>query len=313
MTEQEASVPDVSGDVSDEQFEKYFAEGEKEDTSVNEVKEVKSEGKPSLEDNKSQVEEKKSPKEEKFVPYDALHEERMRRKERDQEVHQLRQSNEQLNQNFQRMLDRINQQNQPKPPSFEEDPLSALRYENNLIKQHLQQEHLSNQQRQQHEQQQDHIYQRQQQFIGRYQNDALEYAQSKAPDFKEAYAFLNNSYLKELTESGFTREEASRLLVENETAIVGKAYQIGINPAERMYNLAKLRGYQNDSNNSKKVEQKLNQLEKGVKESRSLNAPGGKSEGGPLTLEQLSHLSDDELDEFVRDPKKWDKLMNANR
>jgi hypothetical protein len=317
MENQVASTQDVKMEITDEQVDKFFQNGGQED--VSEVKEdIKSDQKEVTKEesqNKESEEKADTPEKQFEKNYKAaMHEERERRKELQKRIDEINQRNATLEQNFQRVMEKIYQQQQPqvKEPTFEEDPINALNYEQQRIKEFLRRQY------QEEERQRQLIqYQSQQQaLVNRYHNDAYSFMAKDAPDFKEAYQYLVQNRLQEYKEAGYTDAQAQQLLVDDEFAITVKAYEDGANPAERMYKLAKLRGYKATPANVtqeqkapeiKNLEQKLDQLEKGVNASKSLSNVGGKSEKG-LSLEEISHMSDDELDELMKDQKAWKKL-----
>ena len=320
MTEQNASVADVTAEVqNDEEFDNLFKENVEEvaEEQTTPAKEQPAEDKTAEVQNVQDTPKpQESQQKEKFVPYEAMHEERMRRKEIQQELQEIRNRNQSLEQNFQRVMERVNQSQQPRPPTFDEDPLNALRFENERIKQHLHQQQLIEQRRAEEA----NFFSRQQQFVNRYQQDAMDFAAANAPDFKEAYNFLTQSRLNEYKEAGYSSQQANQLLIEDEMAIASKAYSDQVNPAERIYKLAKARGYKQappeqkpEDKKLENIEQKLDQIEKGVKASKTLNNVGGKRDFSQMTLDQVSQLSEDELDEFVSNKKQWDKFISSGR
>jgi hypothetical protein len=104
-----------------------------------------------------------------------------------------------------------------------------------------------------------------------------------------------------------------QLMLQDETAIVARAFQDGVNPAERIYAIAKSRGYKAAeeesplaSNENKQIMDKLDQLDKGIKNSRSLgNISGSAPTSQSLTLEKLAMMDDDDFD------RNWNKVMKA--
>lgn len=285
---EEAAESNVVESVSDEQVNEYFeSEGEHlepvEDTPEQE--------------QQAPAEESQEEKKDRFVPHEALHAERMKRKELQSRLEQQAQKVSQMEQNWQRLAESYQRQQQPQPPSFDEDPLEALRHDTEQVKQYINQQHQTEQQRQQAYEMQN----RQQQFINSYQESAQEFAKT-TPEFKDAYSFLSESRIKEYVEAGYSHAQANQLLIEDEMAIAAKAFQDGVNPAERMYKLAKVRGYQ-----GKPQAQNLNAINKGMKMSKSLNGAGGNSANG-ISLDTIAHMSQKELDAFVANPKSWDTL-----
>lgn len=242
-------------------------------------------------------------------------EERIRRKEIQKQIDQIANENKQLKDTFNRIMKKAQEQaeleSMPKPPSYEENPIEALRFENEQLKKKVGTIEQTNQQRDQQAQQQYEMAQRQEQFISTYRAKADEFKQSQ-PDFGSAYDYLLKSREAEYQAAGYSQEQVVQLLHEDEAAIVATALQQGANPAQRLYEIAKLRGYKqtaNIPNNAqdkiKANNEKIATLQRGLQASRSINN-GGVNAKDNLTLEDVAEMSDDELDKV-----DWDKLMRS--
>jgi len=240
-------------------------------------------------------------------------EERIRRKEVQKQIETLNVENKKLKDTFDRILQKAQEQaeleNQPKPPSYDENPLEALRYENEQLKKKVGTIEQTQTQRQQQEQQNYEMQQRQDQFIGTYKAKADEFSKT-TPDFKDAYNYLLTSREAEYKAAGYSAEQVNQLLVEDEAAIVATALGQNANPAQRLYEIAKLRGYKQTSNinGQDKIQannEKIANLERGLRASKSVNN-GGMSAKDHLTLEDVAEMSDDELDKV-----DWHKLMRS--
>lgn len=296
MSEQEASVADVTADVevSDGEFEEYFKSGGKDDeVEPEKEQEAKAESSPEPEKKEAQSQSKKDEIERNYKA--AMREEREKRKATDQKL-------EQLNQAFNRVIDQTKwqqmqamQAQQQREPSFEEDPLNSLNLRQSKLEQALSHQYQLEQRRQQEE----HLINRQTQFINTYKAHAEDYAQ-KNPEFTEAYNFLNKHRLEEHLAAGYTRDAANQILNEEEMAIVANAFKEGVNPAERIFKIAQMRGFKQAT---KTNDQKINQLERGMNASKSLSSPGGKTDKG-LTLEDVAAMNDEEFAKV-----DWKKLM----
>lgn len=306
---------DVSADLDDEVVDNYFESGGTAEVSnVPEEMPITNEAQPQEQDTaeQEQANETQQKAADKVVPYGALHEERERRKELQQQLREQQERTSRLEQTFQKVIERTQQPQQQQGPSFEEDPVEALRQEQEHIKQALRQQYQSEAQRQQ----QSEMQYKQQVFVERYKDSANAYAQEN-PEFSNAYQHLVQSRLAEYTAAGYSVQQANQLLIEDEMAIVAKAYTDGVNPAERIYALSKVRGYQTPASNQNNFQQqkteqalqdnarKIAQLEKGMAASKSLSNAGGKTENS-FSLESLAAMDDDELDNFL--DKGWNKL-----
>lgn len=202
---------------------------------------------------------------------------------------------------FERIVEAQQQQEAPKIPTFEEDPLESLRHEAQQAKKELEALKTDKANERQYLEQQHAM----QQFKAAWQQKAQEYAETN-PDFSDAYNYALTSRMKEYEAVGYSKQEAMNLANEDEVAIVAKAFQNDINPAERIYELAKMRGYQRkESAPVTNNKQKFDTLEKGVKASKSI-ASGGVSTPSKLTLEDVASMSDEEFSKF-----DWNKLSKV--
>jgi hypothetical protein len=293
---------DVSADnISDAQVDKFFESGgELEATETTQAEDTQQV------DTKEDVTAEQQAKPDKTVPYGAMHEERERRKELARENQELRERTTKLETTFQKLMERV-QQPQEQAPSYDEDPLGALKYENDKIKQHLQYQNQIEQERQQKQQ----FNQQEQQFVNAYRQAAGQFAKQNT-DFADAYKHLVQSRYEEHLAAGYDDNTANRLIEEDEKAIAAKAFQDGVNPAERIYKLAQIRGYQKSTpatqQQAEKNVEKLEKLEKGMNASKSLSNVSGKTAKTEVTLAQVADMNDDEMSEFLND-KNWKKLM----
>jgi hypothetical protein len=245
----------------------------------------------------SSVEQKPEPKQEpsRTVPHQALHEERLKRKEAEQRA-------QRLEERFNQLLDRMTQGQQAKPPSVDEDPVGVVRTHEEKLRQLEEQ----NRQQQLQAQQQNQF----RAFMQRYTASANEFSLKQA-DFSQAHQYWLNNLAEELKEAGWTDPvEINDQLARMEAQIVSKAFSDDVNPAQRIYNIAKRRGYSSKPKpEEQKAEEKIATLQKGANAARSLSAASG-NQSPPLTLEALAEMDDEDFD------RNWDKVMkqaNARR
>lgn len=317
-----ALTADVTADISDEKVDKFFESGGNVDiegqanneVSRNDTNQTDPTQNQAIDNSQAQTAktEEAAKTDDKQTEFErnykaAMHEERERRKELQRQLDEQRNQSAQMQNVLNKILERANQQQQPQAPDFNADPIEALRHNQETLARALEQQHMTLAQRQQIEQQQ----LQKQQFINQYSHSAKEYA-NEVKDFGDAYKYLNDSRLKEYLEAGYTQQQANELLESDELAIVAKAYQDGVNPASRIYNLAKLRGYQFKQQQAQaqtqSADKKLETLEKGMQASKSLNNLSGQGEK-QVTLEALAQMSNDELDEFLDNNKNWNKVL----
>lgn len=249
-----------------------------------ETGEVKEEAKSEIETVGEEKEEVKEDvkKEKKFVPLEALHEEREKRKE-------LKERLDRQEQRFQEIVEKLKPKEEAPEFDNEED---RFRYEQKVLSNEVQQHRKFIEQQNQASQQQ----QREQAVLQTYAQKAKEFAAETA-DFSEAYNFMYQSRQAELIAAGYPVAGDSRrglvpldeYLKREEMSVAYLALQDEVNPAERVYNMAKARGY------VKKAETKtLENIEKGIKANKTLSGATGSSPKG-LTLEALADMDDEEF------------------
>lgn len=193
---------------------------------------------------------------------------------------------------------------------YEDDPIEYLRANQEKLAQAQAQQATERQQQQQQVQQQ----QAQQGLVNQYHQSASAYKETN-PEFGEAYTFLMEGRMEEHQAAGYSREEASYLLHEDEMAIVAKAMNEGANPAERIHQLAKVRGFAQQAPVQKTPAQnttkKLDTIERGMKKNMSIgSAQVGDSPNG-VTLEQFANKAANMSDADFN--ASWDKLVKGGR
>lgn len=134
-----------------------------------------------------------------------------------------------------------------------------------------------------------------------YRASAVEFAR-EAPDFEQAYRFLEQSRINEYMALGYSPQEASHLLQEDERALAAKSFKERANPAERIYAAAKARGF-----NALKEESKLEKVSKGMQNGKSLPRAGGKNLEKGFDLSRIDEMSDAEFDKFFNQMKHESK------
>lgn len=292
-------------DLTEQQVDKFFESGGEldllEDNSSTDEEPIKVEREEVKEE--APVEQKEV-KKERMVPYDSLHEERMKRQELAKKLNEGEQKISTLEQNFQRVLSTLNKAKEEAAPRFEDDPIEFLKHKNQLLEEKISKLSERDEKFEQTNKQNSSY----QNFINKYREDANQYAEN-VPDFMEAYKFAQAERIKEYKELGYNTSQANQMLLEDELMIANKAYEDGVNPAERLYKYAKFKGYQgkqtkNDNSNLSK----LQKMERSVNENISLSNVQGKVSKPEMTLEEISHLDDDQLEEFISNDKNWQKL-----
>jgi hypothetical protein len=235
----------------------------------------------------------------KQVPLAALHEARQIQKElREQakkaqdEARFAREKAEKMEQTFQSFLAERTKEAAPK---YEEDPLGALKYENDQLKKQVEEVN-TGVKKTQDEWQRTQQYQS---FAQHVQSQEASYKQ-QAQDYDQAIAYLKDVRLQDYADLGYTQEDATAALQNEILGLAQAAVQKGKNAADVAYKMAQRYGYK-----AKTSDSKLETLAKGQEASKSL--AGGKADVA-LTLDALSQLDDEQLNALIKDDAAWRKL-----
>jgi hypothetical protein len=233
----------------------------------------------------------------RFVPHQALHSERQRRKSVETELQATR---ERLARGDERLavLNEILGKEEPAArasaagveqeidPSV--DPLGALTQAYAKIKA------LESKVNETASQQQERENSRA--MLSAYQNDAARFVREK-PEFQHAYSYLFEGRHRELEAMGMTDQaERNRFIANEERQIVSSAIQGRRSPAQMLYNLAVARGFshapaapqQNDA-------QRLEHLAKAQRVAGSSLSSAGGTSGEGLTPAALANMSEEEF------------------
>lgn len=292
MSETTAPVEENAGsDISEDSYEKYFeSEGEAAPEESESEIQAEEQSEPQSESESEEVDETKKAATNEQVPLSSFIKEKQRRKEMSKKMERMEEA-------FQQVLGRIEQKNQPAPPSYEEDPIGSLAHNQQAIQQQV----LLQQQEIQNRNQQDQNRQVLENLVGQYHTSANEF-QKQHQDFGDAYKFLVDSKLGEYTTIGMSPNDARMRLQSEELGVVQMAMEEGKNPAELIYSLARSRGFAPATQED--MTSKLKTIEKGMKSNKSLSNTGGKTKSN-VTLEQLADMDSDDPD-FDR---YWSELI----
>ena len=184
----------------------------------------------------------------RYVSHAAMHAERSRRQQVEQQLEQLRREREQdrltAAQETARLAERVellNQVLQPakpaeaKPPTPEEDVIAYIKH----IGQRVEELQGRTTEVQQQTTQQQIFVETRNNFAA----DARNFAQ-QTPDFAGAYQHLITSRDLELQHYGITDpHERARIINQDEFKIVRTAIESGVSPAQRVYQMARARGW----------------------------------------------------------------------
>ena len=245
--------------------------------------------------------EKTEQQEETKVPYSALHEERMLRKEATQELRQVREKVESL----QSLRDELTELRNSKKveedqASYEEDPIGHLREQQEQMQAKMT-AHETNAQQQQAQ------LQEVQQLQSTINTQVNEFVKDN-PDYDQALSFMTERRMQDLTSLGITDPVQQQQIINTEAwNIAQTALQNNKNPAEVVYSMANSWGYQKAAGQAGKteLEQKVDTINKGQQEAQTLSDAGGAPDSTGLSLADIESMSDEDFD------KLWDKLENG--
>lgn len=175
------------------------------------------------------------------VPLAELLKERAARKEAAQETQRLREMMEAGNRRLEELAQLVQQRNAPAapPPDINTDPVAHFQHETSALRKTVEQLTAERQQEAQRQQQS----MAEQELVFRYNKSGAEFTQKQA-DFPTAYEHFKESVMREAVLSGATEMQAVQHLIETEKRLAIAAFRDNDNPAARIYEIAKTRGYQ---------------------------------------------------------------------
>lgn len=191
------------------------------------------------------------------------------------------------------------QQVAPKPepveiiPDSEVDPIGYQQYEINKLKESNKQ--LNDYLASQHKTAQQQAAK--QAFLQTYKQSAQQFA-AQTPDFNDAYNYIVEARTREFVAAGYTKAEADALVVEDEMAIASRAFNDKVNPAQRVYDLAKARGYTNQKAPIKAAPKNLDDVKRGMNNAKSLKSGGGEVGEKSAGMDDIDGMNFKEFDDF---------------
>lgn len=244
-----------------------------------------------------------------MVPHAALHEQREKRKAAEKRASQLEIENARFRERF-KVLEELNTKKPEEPkvvPRASEDIFGAVDHTAQSIEQ-------LNKRLDQQEQQTREAA-KHNQLVGAYRDDASRFEQT-TPDFRDAYNHLLVSRVNELKALGFEDQAIRQSLEAEEIQIAQFAFQRGESPAETIYKLAQGRGYTKKPPAAdvakKEAEAKLDTIERGQAQHKSLSAVGGSQGDADMTAERLLAMPLQDFEKWCSDnPAKAKRLMGA--
>ena len=272
---------------------------EQEEEQGQEQEQEQEQGKEEEQEQEQGQEEEQNKEKEKHWAIDAMHEERERRKEIQRQMDEQRKQIDRMESTFQRLME---QRKQEKIPAFEENPGEHLKARLEEVDRTVKDLNLSKaEQQRQREMMTEH-----QRFVSGFETIETQYA-TKQKDYYDAVGYLRDARIKEYQIAGYSPSDAAHLAQQEALSIAWNATQSGKNGAEVFYSLAKQRGFKPPVQQKSEID-KLKELEKNIKSSKTLGPSGGKD--GDLTLAQLAEMSEDEFDKATAGDN-WRKLMGG--
>ena len=243
--------------------------------------------------------------EEKQVNLGALHEERQRRKEADERARQAEIKAAKYEARVQAWLDA--QQQSKQEPQVELDPdkdiftfAKHVGKEVGDIRAELQQQRQAVQAAREKQQYFDWANKHEPAFI------------KENPDYIDAVKHLREQRFEELVEMGYEPNQANEIVQNDEYGLVRQAHQMGKNPAEYAYNLAKRRGYQKRAAGTQSLSERMGTIAAGQKNNQTLSSVGGRAGGGELSARDLLSMDKDEFESFMnKSPKQFRRIMGS--
>lgn len=137
----------------------------------------------------------------------------------------------------------------------------------------------------------------------------------KAPDFYDAYNHLRHSRADQLMNSGAvsTPQELNDRVLREEQDIIKMCANMGIDPAQFMYNLAQTAGYKTPQPvvQAPTPEQKIKIAATGQQRAGAGISKVGAGSNGPVDLKALLNSSDSEFDKLTASDADWRRLAGG--
>lgn len=225
-----------------------------------------------------------------YVPHGALHAEREKRKALEAEIEKLRKAQEAANVKPLEVPDPILE-----PERFKQFQIEQIKAQQEAI-QRMEQQRI-----------QEQTYAQRMQTAAQLET---QFAQA-TPDYGDAVKFLVESRERELSLMGHNPDMVRQVLAQEANAIFDQGMAIGKNPAQIMYEFAKMRGWSGQqatpSPATQPQAQQIEALARAQRNTGSLATAGGPANTGEITVEQLSRMSESELRAMPK--AKRDELM----
>ncbi len=215
----------------------------------------------------------------KFVPHAALHEERLKRQAIEKEAADLRNWQRQMMERFQAAEARKAQEDAPKPPSLDDDPIGAIVHKLDTVEGRLQEDQRQRQLQAEAQAWNQYVERDRQQFM------------AQAPDYTDALNHLAENRATMYRAMGYQDHEVNALLNQDANAFAARARQTGMSLSAMLYQAATAVGYQKPAA-GQDTTTKLATIARGQETTR--NAGAGKAKAS-LTPADLLAMSDNDF------------------
>lgn len=232
------------------------------------------------------------------VPHQAFHEERKLRQDAEARAQEDRRRAQTLEERMNLLLQRMTPQEQPAQqqeipiPELEKDPIGHIqaRMEQELRKRDqvlaaVVQAVTGQTQQTQHQQAVN-------QLVSRAASAEREFA-AKTPDYQQAYEFVLDGRKRELQAAGWSDEaEINNYISREAMQLANHAFQVGRNPSELLYEMAKIRGYRASAQAPAAAQ--IDTIARGQNQARGINRIAGQGQGA-INAATVANMSDEEF------------------
>lgn len=270
-----------------------------------------------LEQQEDQPEQGDKPRDEKtgrFVPHQALHEEREKRKAVEREVGELKAFKAVMEDRWKTLLAAAEKPaEKPVDEDPEPDPNVDIFAHNAWLKRQIEKERSIRSEREEAEKQSRAAQEQEQAIWSEWHQSAQAYM-AETPDFGDAVKFMSDLRDKQLQALSFAnpqlRTEQGRVQQINAElkSIIQAAKQQGLSPAQAVYELARGFGYQKAAGQPAQAQQppqmpeKLEKIARAQESSRTLGQANGKAGGDAMSIDSLSKMSQAEFNVWIASP-----------
>lgn len=193
---------------------------------------------------------------------------------------------------------------QAPPPSREAQPFEYLENENKKLREEVQQLSQWREESQRTERGRSDIQQLNDHIV----RASTPFAQ-QTPDYQEAYAYVVEMKEEEMRFAGIPEEHIGTQRLQWEQAFAVQALRAQKSPSQQLYAFAQRLGYKKkDAKPGAKgngADEKLATIQRGQEASKTLTGGGAETE---LSLATLEQMSDEQIRQLAKDPKKWLKV-----